>query len=769
MISRPVPLIRFTVYAAMCLFAAASAFAVNSALVMDGDRGDYLLTEQHRYYVSPGAVFAANKNQHNGVTIHVSTGSECWALDFSAPNYALLQTGQYDNAMRYPFEVNDLTQPSVRPGLDVSGGSCAIGQGCNILKGSFVVRELVFAADGTVTSFHATFIQSCEEHAPPLRGEVFYNSADPLPPAHRILSPDVSYSTKGQFFRYQITSTEHGSSYEAPGLPPGLSLDSFTGLISGAPTKVGTGPIQLSVVAPTATVTKTWTLVTTPAYESTGPFTAVRIFSEPGEPVGKGQTYLLTPDDGTVTAYTGGYFGATGMTSVSIYFRPWTSYSTAGTVGDPSGYWSIQCSAPSGQQITEGSYSGATTDMGGGPRIYLTQWNSSPWAISGNFTVFEVANDSINRLEHFRGVLLQQSSNVPPWLHVWAWFNAENVVTSDVRANARQGFPFQYQIVANNHPTGFAATGLPTGLSVDPSTGLISGIPETSGDFKIDLAANGAVSNAAEVLELHVRPARSFKNIATRVRVGTGDNVVIGGFIISGPSSKRVLIRGIGPSLRAYGLDAVLEDPILELHDGSGKLIATNDDWTTQAEEVEAIGIPPSIATESAIVATLAPGAYTTILAGKNGTTGIGVVEIYDVDPASASMFGNISTRGRVGIGPDEVLIGGLIIGGGSEGASRVVIRAMGSRYGYGVPNELYDPTLELHDGNGTVIGSNDNWADTQRAEIFATMLAPSSDERAVHSALLVTLPPGTYTAIVRGKDNDQGLALVEAYNLDSN
>jgi hypothetical protein len=198
-------------------------------------------------------------------------------------------------------------------------------------------------------------------------------------------------------------------------------------------------------------------------------------------------------------------------------------------------------------------------------------------------------------------------------------------------------------------------------------------------------------------------------------------------------------------------------------------LIATDDDWTTQRDEVEATGIPPSVATESAIVATLPPGTYTTILAGKNGATGIGLVEIYDLDSTGGSMFGNISTRGRVGLGPDEVLIGGFIIGGGSEGASRVVIRAMGSRYGYGVPNELYDPTLELHDGNGTVIGWNDNWADTQRAEIFATMLAPSSDERAVHSAILVTLPAGNYTAIVRGKGNDQGLALVEAYNLDSN
>jgi hypothetical protein len=175
------------------------------------------------------------------------------------------------------------------------------------------------------------------------------------------------------------------------------------------------------------------------------------------------------------------------------------------------------------------------------------------------------------------------------------------------------------------------------------------------------------------------------------------------------------------------------------------------------------------MASESAILADLAPGAYTAILAGKNATSGIGVVEVYDLDSASGSMFGNISTRGRVGLASDEVLIGGLIVGGGSGGASRVVIRAMGSRYGYGVPNELYDPTLELRDRNGMLLAANDNWADTQRDELRATTLAPSPDERAVHAAMLVALPPGNYTALVRGKGQDQGLALIEAYNLDSN
>jgi hypothetical protein len=667
--------------------------------------------------------------------------------------------------MRYPFESAEFTTP-IRPGLNVSGGDCSFGHGCNSLRGSFEVKELILAPNGSIESFHATFIQLCEEHSPPLRGEIFYNSTDPLPPVHRLLSPEVSYSTKGQFFRYQITSTEQAPQYQTTALPPGLSLDANTGLISGIPTTVGASTVELAVVSAAGKFTRSWTLNTTPACESTGPFTAIRIFSEAGEPVGRGKSYFLTPDDGTFTGSAGDYaWRMAGITRVGLQFRPWKSFNGVGDPGDPSGYWGIECGAPAEQQLVPGSYT-ATGDFGSGARIFIWQVPSSPWNISGSFTIFSVANDGLDRLKQFRATFQQRSSNVPPLLHVWLWFNAENVITSDLRASAREGVPFEYQIVANNHPSGFAAIGLPAGLSLDATTGLISGIPESEGDFNINLSATGAVANALDTLQLHIRPARSLKNISTRVRVGTGDDVVIGGFIISGSKSKRILIRGIGPSLRAYGLNPVLEDPTLELHDSSGNTLVSNDDWTTQRSEVESTGIPPAAPTESAIVASLAPGAYTAILAGKSGSTGIGLIEIYDLESSSEAMFGNISTRGRVGLGPDDAVIGGLIVGGGSGGASRVVVRGIGSQYGYGVANELYDPTLALHDGNGTLIAWNDNWADTQRDDLKATMLAPVSD---VQAAILIALPSGNYTAIVRGKGEDQGRVLVEAYNLDSN
>jgi hypothetical protein len=255
-------------------------------------------------------------------------------------------------------------------------------------------------------------------------------------------------------------------------------------------------------------------------------------------------------------------------------------------------------------------------------------------------------------------------------------------------------------------------------------------------------------------------------NISTRGEVLIGNSVRIGGFIITGTDAKKVIIRGIGPSLSSFGLANVLADPTLELHDNTGATIATNDNWqddANQKTQIEASGLKPSNALESAIVATLQPGTYTAILQGKNGGTGIGLVEVYDLDQAANSKLSNISTRGFVDTN-DNVMIGGFIIGGSNGGAVRVLVRAMGpSLSDSGVTGALQDPTLELHDGNGTILASNDNWKDSQETEVAATNMAPGND---LESALVATLMPGNYTAIVRGKNNTTGVGLVEVYNL---
>jgi hypothetical protein len=251
-------------------------------------------------------------------------------------------------------------------------------------------------------------------------------------------------------------------------------------------------------------------------------------------------------------------------------------------------------------------------------------------------------------------------------------------------------------------------------------------------------------------------------NISTRLRVETGDNALIGGFIITGTQPKKIIVRAIGPSLSSF-FSGTLIDPILELRDSSGALVASNDNWRSDQEaEIIATGISPSNDLESAIVATLPANnsAYTAIVRGVNNGTGIGVVEAYDLDRTVDSKLANISTRGFVQTG-DDVLIGGLIVVG--QNPVTVMVRAIGPSLP--VAGALEDPTLELRDSNGALIASSDNWPNSgQAAEISATGIAPSND---FESAILRTLTPGPYTAIVRGVNGTTGVALIEAYALN--
>lgn len=259
-------------------------------------------------------------------------------------------------------------------------------------------------------------------------------------------------------------------------------------------------------------------------------------------------------------------------------------------------------------------------------------------------------------------------------------------------------------------------------------------------------------------------------NIATRLRVLTDENVLIGGFIVTGTDPKKVMIRGIGPSLTPFGVPGALPNPILELHDHTGATIAVNDNWkqAPNASDITASGLAPSNDLESAILSTLAPAAYTVIVRGVGNTVGVGLVEAYDLTATIPSKFANISTRGFVNTG-DNVMIGGFIIGAGlgnnGSGSVKVVVRAIGpSLIPFGITNALKNPTLELHDGNGSTIAANDDWKDSaQAAAIQASGLAPSND---LESAILRVLPSGPYTAVVRGVANGTGVGLVEAYNI---
>jgi plastocyanin len=287
--------------------------------------------------------------------------------------------------------------------------------------------------------------------------------------------------------------------------------------------------------------------------------------------------------------------------------------------------------------------------------------------------------------------------------------------------------------------------------------------------FHHGMGMDGSVKVVAATSTAAAQPL----NISTRLSVQTDENVMIGGLIVTGTVPKRVIIRAIGPSLVTAGIQEFLADPTLELHDASTTL-ATNDNWKTRSDgssqqaEIEATTVPPTNNLESAIVATLPANnaSYTVIVSGKNRGTGVGVVEVYDLDQPADARLANISTRGLVQTGTN-VMIGGFILGGGT-GNMNVIVRAIGPSLNQAVNGALADPTLELRNGNGALLVSNDNWktrsdGSSQQSQVEATGVPPTNE---LESAIVATLPPGAFTAIVAGKSDSGGIALVEVYRL---
>ena len=284
-------------------------------------------------------------------------------------------------------------------------------------------------------------------------------------------------------------------------------------------------------------------------------------------------------------------------------------------------------------------------------------------------------------------------------------------------------------------------------------SGLVNTLPS--------VAANSTVT----ITEGTNSPLVHAQNISTRLDVRTGEQVGIGGFIVSGSGTTKVVVRGLGPSLSDGGVLGALADPLLELHGPNG-LILSNDNWRAiQESEIIDAGLAPTVDAEAALVADVGPGNYTAILSGKNGGTGIGLVEVYDLNDGSVAELANVSTRGFDGT-MGNVMIGGIIIGPGEATPAFLIVRAIGpSLADSGVTGVLADPTLELHNQDGSLLAENDNWQDDpiQAASIEAAGLAPLDPKE---SAIQATVPPGAYTAIVQGPNGTTGVALVEVYNL---
>ncbi len=299
-----------------------------------------------------------------------------------------------------------------------------------------------------------------------------------------------------------------------------------------------------------------------------------------------------------------------------------------------------------------------------------------------------------------------------------------------------------------------------------PTTARLVGL-DAAGDQVFDYEyPTGGCNTAYNSVPLHAEQfslstAAQALNISTRGTVLGGDNVLIGGFIVTGFAPKDIVLRAIGPSLDDLGVSGSLPNPVLTLYDSTGAIVASNDDWTNNASAttIQLNGLAPGSAREAAILQNLAPGAYTVVVSSADDQTGVALVEAYDLSRNSNSDLGNLSTRGFVGTG-DNVLIGGFIVG--SRNNANVVLRAIGPSLG--VADSLADPKLTLYDSNGAEIGGNDNWQDDSEAsELELQGLAPLDPAEA---ATLTTLMPGSYTAVVQAADGGTGIGLIEVYNL---
>jgi hypothetical protein len=309
------------------------------------------------------------------------------------------------------------------------------------------------------------------------------------------------------------------------------------------------------------------------------------------------------------------------------------------------------------------------------------------------------------------------------------------------------------------------ATASATGTPTATATATVTGTPVPSATPTPGVSATPTVAPSATPTASPITTSKVIE-LSTRMRVQTGNNVGIGGFIITGSVAKRVIIRGIGPTLARSNIVNVLDDPTLELH-GQGEFVTlSNNDWRdTQEVEIQATGIPPTNDLEPAIIATLAPGAYTAVLQGRSDTSGIALVEVYDLNQNDDSRLANLSTRAFVSTGDDIVIAGFLL--SNDPGLDRVIVRGIGPSLASGgvpIPNALANPTLELHDTNGTLLSSNNDWQDdaAQAAEITAAGLAPTNN---FESAIAATLPPGFYTALLAGLNYGTGVGVVEVYD----
>lgn len=639
-----------------------------------------------------------------------------------------------------------------------------------------------------------------------------------------ITSGGYAQTQIGQPFRYQVAASSTALSYGASGLPSGLHLNNKTGLISGVPTLSGNYGVLITAQTTFGEAAATITLSITPAPEVNGKPAASFAFypnsrfllADPARPRIYTITYRQLHVIDTVTLSHKTISLPYDVKDVSLstdgrtlWLVPVYSYSLEGVdletltvlpdrpllgvdpvyLREGLGHRFYLVNSQAQVVQLDGQTGAVTTDFGPShgtyPAIELSADRRTLYvgdiSYPSTMAVYDISTETPRLLEQtnqyptsFRLLSLDRSgANLglvdDPY---YSTRRITIVPAGDITAPSKI-FDQPEGIISMTFSSDGAfafISGISRGIvsmfdtqtwkqlkTWDVGNDVLSVACDTSGSY---LFVAGDTLRAYRINEPPTAtPPNSLLNVSTRLQTQTGDRRMIGGFIIGGAQPKQVAIRALGPSLDAPG---TLADPILEVYDSTGKLVAQNDNWNSTRQVLLDTKIAPRDEHEAATVVRLAPGSYTAVVGGVGQTAGVSLVEVYDLEPGSSSIA-NISTRGFVGTG-QNVMIGGFILGG--DQVTRVVVRSVGpSLSASGITGALLDTTLELHDGNGALIAQNDDWRSDQEQDINATGVPPGDGRE---SAIVQSLAPGGYTAIVRGKNDTQGVALVEVYNLQA-
>lgn len=677
----------------------------------------------------------------------------------------------------------------------------------------------------------------------PAIAQVFFNIRAPYMTSQVPSALDI-----GKSFSYQITASNHPYAFSATGLPPGLVMDPTTGIISGVPELSGNFAVTLTAVGSVGSATVSTTISITPLEVSDPPLKKIpltilgTIVADPNRP----RLYASTPtgiaviDTNSLSVITtipmyatytdlsfsvdgnklwGAYYDAK-IRAIDLNSLTVTSTMSTSAWGTPmmiregadgylyvTGYaWDVAKIDPvTGAIITH--FSPRKGNLGVNPiietspdhkQLYVTVQETGTTLASyslsaGNPPAMIQRVETTNAKSYGWKIAVHPSGDSITVMT----FNYDNAVdptqvrsTTDLNSLQRNFISpaapsnmvyspdgtlfFQAMQQRSRIDVFQAASGGLTRTFTLPDRAVPSNNTYTTQSLAVDrtnsylfVASNDLpqasglyVYSLAPPVQIPT-PPKSLLNIATRMRSQGGDDALIGGFIVTGNGPKQLALRAIGPSLPVMGK---LADPVLQLFDSSGKIVAQNDNWNAHRAEVIATGIAPLDEHEAVITETVDPGSYTAVVRGVNNSSGVALVEAYDLSPGSGSKLANISTRGKIETG-DNVMIGGFILGG--DQTTTVAVRGLGpSLANYNVAGALADPRLEVYDGNGTLIAQDDAWRQFQEQALIQSGLAPTDDREA---AMILVLRPGAYTAIVRGENNTTGVGLVEVYNLETN